>query len=200
MKKNTMGSLLLLLLIVSLTSCLTITTGLDHSASGAGRLSLDYRINKKAAGVQKDSITSQNLIPLPIKRSDFDELTALNPSVSVRSYSETEDSEYIYINAELDYQNIIDLSEFLGFSIESENNGDVSSMTMHILDGTEPIDQESLNLLDSLFSEDRLVFDLTFPRNIRSSTYGSVSGRTVLFDISIPDVFRRNNLVWSVEW
>jgi hypothetical protein len=200
MRLKAPGLILLTLLMVSLSSCLTIMTGLDHSSSGAGRLSLDYRINKKAAGVQKDSVTSENLIPLPVKRSDFDELAALYPTVTIRTYSEREDTEFIYIETELEYQDINDLSLFLGFPIEFSTAGNLSILTMHIFDGNGPLDRETLSIIDSLFSEDKLSFELTFPRALQSSNYGSINGRTVNFDISIPDVYRQNSLIWTVEW
>jgi len=181
-------------------SCLSVTTGLVHQSSGSGKVSLDYRIDRKAAGIQKDSVTEENLIPLPVNRADFEELTSLIPGVSLASYSETEDRDYISINAELDYQDLNDLGQFFGFPVEYTTEGNTDILVLGIFEGDAPLDSRTLSIINSLFSEDTLTFELTFPRNIRSSSFGDVSGRTVRFSIALPDVYKRDNFIWTIEW
>ncbi|MDC7235274.1 MAG: hypothetical protein PQJ58_18725 [Spirochaetales bacterium] len=200
MKTKSLQLTILLLLSLFLSSCLTITSGLNHESSGSGSLSLDYQLNKKAVGIQKDSISGGNLIPLPLSRNDFDEIAAVNPGITLRSYSESEDSDSVYISTELDYENLSDLSDFFGFPVEVTTQGNISTLTLKIYEADTPVSSETQSILDSVFSDDSLQFEFTFPRNIRNSSYGSVNGRTVTYEISLPEVYRQSGFVWILEW
>jgi len=190
----------MMLTTLLLSSCLTMTTGLVHQSSGSGKLSLDYRINRKAAGIQKDSVTGENLIPLPVNKSDFDELVALSSGLSLNSFSETDDADFIYIKAELGYQTLNDLGSFFGFPVEYTSQGDIDTLVLSIYKGDSPIDSSTQSIINSLFSDDTLTFELTFPRNIKSSNFGDISGRTVKYSTPLPEVYRNGSFIWTIEW
>ncbi len=181
-------------------SCLTLTTGLVHQSSGAGRISLDYKISKKAAGIQKDSVTGENLIPLPVNRSDFEELAAVTPGISLESFSESEDTDSVTISAGLNYQSLNDLAQFFGFPVDYSSSGNTETLVLSIYKPEGTPDTKTLSIINSLFADDVLTFEMTFPRNIRSSSFGEISGRTVRFSIPLPDVYKRDDFVWTLEW
>ncbi len=198
--KEKLYLIILPLLIILLSSCLSVTTVLEHKASGSGTLTLDYRISKKAAGIQKDAHSGKNLIPLPVNEADFNETASLNPGVSLRNFSETEDSHYVYIQADLEYETLDDLEPFLGIPVDYSRSGDVNRLVLTFLDPDTQLDAESKAILGSLFAEDRLVFEMSFPSAVRSSTYGSIDGRTVAFESALVDLYGDSGFVWAVEW
>lgn len=200
MKSKIMRLFILLLLSLFLSSCLSLKSGLNHQGSGSGSFSLEYRLNKKAIGIQKDSVNNKNLIPLPLSRNDFDEISALEPGITLGSFSETEDVDYVYIEAELEYQSLNDLSIVLGFPVEFTSNGNLNTLTFKIYDAETPVSSDSQSILDSVFADDTLSFEFTFPRNIRNSSYGTVNGRTVTYEISLPALYRQSGFIWTLEW
>ncbi|MBF9015040.1 MULTISPECIES: hypothetical protein [unclassified Oceanispirochaeta] len=200
MKSKLLRLFILFLLSLFLSSCLSLTSGLSHQNSGAGSLSLEYRLNKKAIGIQKDSINSSNLIPLPLSRNDFDEMTAQAPGITLRSFSETEDSDYVYIETEVNYESLNDLSSFLGFPIEFSSSGNLDTLVLKIYEAEAAVSSDTQSILDSVFVDDTLSFEFSFPRNVINSSYGAVNGRTVTYEISLPDVYRQSGFIWTLEW
>lgn len=200
MKSKLLRLFILFLLSLFFSSCLSLTSGLSHQNSGAGSLSLEYRLNKKTIGIQKDSINSSNLIPLPLSRNDFDEMTAQVPGITLSSFSETEDSDYVYIETEVNYDSLNDLSSFLGFPIEFSSSGNLDTLVLRIYEAEAAVSSDTQAILDSVFADDTLSFEFSFPRNIRSSSYGAVNGRTVTYEISLPDVYRQSGFIWTLEW
>lgn len=200
MKSKIMRLFILLLLSLFLSSCLSLKSGLAHEGSGSGNFSLEYRLNKKAIGIQRDSVNNKNLIPLPLNRNDFDEITALDPGITLLSFSETEDINYVYIEAEVEYESLNNLSSFLGFPIEFISNGNLDTLTLKIYDAVAPVSEDTQLILDSVFADDTLNFEFSFPRNIRSSTYGSIDGRTVTYEISLPALYKQSGFIWTLEW
>ena len=199
MKMKVYQKILPLLLMLLLSSCLSLTTVLEHKSSGSGTLTLDYRISKKSAGIQKDALTSENLIPLPLNEVDFQEIAASQPGLSVEGYSESEDSDYIYIQAELDYESLDDLEAVLGIPVDY-SEGAVNRLEMTFYESENEMDPESIAILESLFAEDQLIFEMTFPSAVRSSNYGKVDGRSVSFETALTDVYRDGSFIWTVEW
>jgi len=200
MKSKLLRLFILFLMSLFFSSCLSLTSGLSHQNSGAGSLSLEYRLNKKAIGIQKDSINGSNLIPLPLSRNDFDEMTAQVPGITLSSFSETEDSDYVFIETEVNYESLNDLSSFLGFPIEFSSSGNLDTLVLKIYEAEAAVSSDTQSILDSVFADDTLRFEFSLPRNIRNSSYGAVNGRTVTYEISLPDVYRQSGFIWTLEW
>ena len=200
MKLKVYRNILPLFLLVLLSSCLSVTTVLEHKASGSGTLTLDYRISKKSAGIQKDALGTKNLIPLPVNETDFLEMAASLSGISVRGYEDSEDSNYIYIQADIDYESLDDLGAFLGIPVNYSETGLSKRLVMTFFDSDTELDPESRAILASLFADDKLVFEMRFPSSVRSSTYGGIDGRTVTFETPLADVYEGDGFIWSVEW
>ena len=200
MKSGVLRLCIILSLATLFSSCLTLSSSVNHQRSGAGSVSMDYRLNKKAVGIQKDSVSGDNLIPLPLNRDDFEQVAAGLPGITLRSFSESEDSDYVYIETSLDYQSLDDLAELIGIPIDYSNEGTRGSMTLRIYEGNAPVSAETQAILDSVFADDTMTFEFTMPANILSSSYGTVSGRTVSYEVNLPDVYRRDSFIWSLEW
>jgi len=200
MKSKILWPSLLMILSLFLSSCLSVTSSLSHQSSGAGSLSLEYRLNKKAVGIQKDSINGRNLIPLPLSRADFDEIVSVSPGIALQSYSESEDIDYVYIETEIDYENLNDLGSFLGFPVEFTSTGNTDTLVLKIYEAETAVSSETQSILDTVFTDDTLRFEFSFPRNIQNSSFGTVSGRTVSYEISLPELYRQNGFVWTLEW
>jgi len=189
-------------LVLFLSSCLSVTTDMTLRDSGAGRLQLDYRLNKMAAGIQKDSLKDRNLIPLPVNEQDFVDTAALVPGITLRNYSYREDSEYIYISSQLDFSSTADLTTFLGFPVVLDTAGGTSRLVMRLFEQEEPVSPETRDILASLFADDSLDFRLTLPGAVTSTSHGSVegNGRTVAYTVPIPEVYSSSSFIWTVEW
>ncbi len=193
---------LVLLMIFSLTSCLTLNTRLEHGSSGSGKLFLEYRLDKKAIGVQKNALGDTALIPLPVNRSDFEQNALLFSEIVLKNYEEREDESYVYIKAELDYQNLDELCRFLNIPGNHKSSGTENSLTFTFLEPGTKLDADTLNIIEALFADDSLKFDFSFPDNIKSSTYGKVTGNQVSYQTSLNSVYEKGaeGFVWTISW
>ncbi|MDC7239508.1 MAG: hypothetical protein PQJ50_04010 [Spirochaetales bacterium] len=200
MKSGLLRLCILLIFTVAFSSCLSLNSSVNHQRSGAGSLNLDYRLNKKAVGIQKDSVTGSNLIPLPLNETDFQQISSAVPGITLRSFSETEDSDYVYITAALDYQSLDDLARLLGISIDYEYEGTRGTMTLRIYESDSPVDSNTMAVLDSVFADDSLEFEFTLPAAVDSSNYGTINGRTVSYKVNLPDIYRQDDFIWTMEW
>ncbi|OQY33091.1 MAG: hypothetical protein B6241_09095 [Spirochaetaceae bacterium 4572_59] len=202
MKRNTWYIFSIVTLISLFSSCLTVNADLSIQPDGSGKITMDYRVSKKAIGFQKDSPAGARLITLPVNRQELDKTTAGIDGISILNVIDREDREYNYINSEFNFSSFRTLSKYCGIPIELNLIGDISQLTMEFFEQDQAVSRETTTYLSSFYNEDYLHFVISVPGTIQNSTYGLISpnGRTVEYRISLQDLYSRNQFIWVLEW
>ncbi len=185
-----------------LSSCLTVNSDLRISGQGRGSLVLDYRVSKKAAGIQRDSTPDGRLIPLPLNQNEFRQKADALSGLSITSLSSSEDPNYIYIESVISFDTLQDLSSFLGIPMRIMQEGDVTRLSVTLADPEYPVSLESRNIISSVFDDDTLSLSLTVDGTVTSVNRGQTgpNGRGALFSGDLEDLYGSSGFIWEVEW
>ena len=194
--------ILLIVLTFSLSSCLTINSDLRISGPGRGSLVLDYRVSRKAAGIQRDSAPEGRLIPLPLNQNEFRQKADSLSGLSVSSLSSSEDPNYIYIESVISFDTLQDLSTFLGIPMEIIQDGNVTRLSVTLADPGNPVSLESRNIISSAFDDDTLSLSLTVDGTVTSVNKGETgpNGRGAVYSGDLMDLYGSSGFIWEVEW
>ncbi|HEY9593022.1 MAG TPA: hypothetical protein VHE79_00995 [Spirochaetia bacterium] len=198
---------LLCLASVLLTSCVGIDSRLTIRDNGSGVLSLSYRVAQVATDLGV-ATSGSRAIPLPVSRDDFDRsLKASNGKVRLTSFSRSENEKDITIRAELAFDSLDSLASLDAFKdaeLRVSTEGSKQTLSQLIARAPEePLNDETKQMIDTLFKGYDISFTVEAPRPIVSSTLGTLSTdkRVLTYKASVRDVLTTtNDLVLSLSW
>lgn len=193
---------LALLILISLISCLSIETEITLNNNESGTASLVYSVSTLAADINNID-RSDNVLPFPITKEDFDSAAEINSGVQIQSYDLSDDGSRYYINSEISFESFESLSEFTGtqFLIEDRGNNKVLTVIVYEFSSDEQISEQALNLVRDNFSEDSFIIRINIPGDIIRVQGATFSGSQVRFEINVEDLLQRNNSIqFSVEY
>ena len=202
MQSKIFFSLIMIVLASVFTSCLTVNSDLRISGQGRGSLVLDYRVSKKAAGIQRDSTPEGRLIPLPLNQNEFRQKADALSGLSITSLSSSEDPNYIYIESVISFDTLQDLSTFLEIPMEIIRDGNVTRLSITLADPEPPVSSESRNIISSAFDDDTLSLSLTVDGTVTSVNRGQAgpNGRGAVYSGDLKDLYGSGGFIWEVEW
>lgn len=211
--------LFLIVVIVSLhlSSCFGMQTQITLNENGTGTINLVYRVSQMLLRFGSVSETSADL-PLPVERNDFQRMMNQIEGITLSNYSQQDTEDDRIITAQLEFSSPNALASLLGLEEKSDIQLDIDGengrfrytifkVTAENTESTEtdenPVDPESLALIQSLFSGYELSYTLEVPGEIESSLPGQIeeNGNSATFSIEISDAMAsENDLVWEVVW
>jgi hypothetical protein len=192
---------------VLLSSCVGIDSTVAVRDDGSGTLALTYRVSQLIVSLGV-SETGASTIPLPLTRADFERsLESSGGKVRLTRFDRSEDEKDITIHVQLTFDSFDALARLDAFrdaqlKLSTEGDRHVFSQTIAKA-STEPVSEESLSMMDALFSGYELRFALQAPRPIQSSTLGTLSEdrKTLTWSAPVRDVVTtRSDLVLSAGW
>jgi hypothetical protein len=195
-----LGSLLLV-------SCVGIDSRMTLRDNGSGTLTLTYRVSQLAADLGTSS-TGRSVIPLPLSRQDFERsLAPSNGKVRLDSFSRSQNEKDISIKAEISFDSLealANLDAFKDAQLQSTTDGARRTLRQVIARApAEPLTDDTLRMIDSLFNGYDIAFTVETPRPIQSSTLGTISAdkRSLSYKASVRDVMTTaNDLVLDMAW
>ena len=192
---------------VLLTSCIGIDSRLSVRDDGSGTLALTYRVSQLVADVGL-STTGTSAVPLPLTRADFDHSVESSAGkVRITSFSRAEDDKDITIKVVLafdSFDSLARLDAFRDANLSLTTAGGRSTFTQLIARSpSEPLNPQSQQMLDALFSDYTLSFVVEAPRPIQASTLGTLSAdkKTLTYKATVKDVVSTSSdLQLTASW
>jgi hypothetical protein len=188
-------------------SCVGIDSRLTVKDNGSGTLSLTYRISQLVTdlGVSRSGARA---VPLPVSKEDFERsLARTGGKVRLTGFALSEDEKDITIHAELSFDSLEALSRVDAFrdaDLKAGKEGGKSTFSQLVSRAaTEPVSEDTLRMVDSLFDGYELTFVLETPRPILRAPLGTLTAdkRTLTYRTSIKEVMSaKTDTVLSASW
>ena len=196
------GSIVLLSLFCS---CIDIHAEVSLNADGSGEAKLSYKVSRLV--IHLGSLDEDNkFFAVPVSRQDFEDTVRRHEGLDLKSFSTEEDTEDVYVDAEIGFTSIEALSFLFNandpdaVSLTSENGKTTYRQTI-FEGGEEDIDEDSMKMIESFFSDYALSFVLTTPASVTAVNRGTFTGRSANLSLSIPEVVVMTEPVtWEVSW
>jgi len=207
MKRKKFLLLLPLGFVIFLTSCIDIETSITLQEDGSGTVTMSYFISKMVMELGRLD-EEDPFVPLPVSGADFTATAAIVPGLELISVKENEDAKDNYIEAELEFDSIEALSSFLSPDREGdpavtvEGGSTIFRYTLFMAT-EEDINQQSMDLIESFFTEDAVSLTIEAPARITSVSHGEITGNgeKAEYSITIAEIFQRNeDIIWEVRW
>jgi len=146
-------ALLLVIILLTMNSCVGISADITMRRDGSGRISLEYRFSRMAETLGR--LDGNERWPIiPTGRADIERTLARIPGMRLVSFSVREDDRDIINHVELEFNNIETLLTFLdpsGRRASLNREGGSNRLSVTIMDGTTaPIDTNLLDLMREL--------------------------------------------------
>jgi hypothetical protein len=170
--------LVILVLCISLASCINIESEISLNNDGSGIITLMYRISPlvKELGRMGDEVKP---CPLPIYKEDFEILLSLYPGLSLKSHSVKEIDGESFVKAVLSFQNVDALTPFGGSGDDSfffQKSGDFMVFRQDLpFGGEEELDDNTMAMLTEYCSGYYFVYTIHAPGKIVEHTLGEIS-------------------------
>ena len=161
-------AVLLVIIILTMSSCVGIYADITMRPDGSGRITLEYRFSRMAEALGRlDGNERWHIIPSG--RADLERTLARIPGLRLVSFSSREDNRDIINRAELEFNNIETLLAFLDSSGRraslSRENGS-RTLLLTVMDGTPvPVDANLLDLLRQVSAGYELNFNFSAGAN-----------------------------------
>lgn len=190
-----------------LSSCIDVDENITVSADGSGVVDLSYRVARVAVDLPRATGTSVSF-PLPPNPGAIESSVAKAPGLALQSFTPVSEVATIGAKTTIRFDRVDLLNALLengagrGFTYLSTPT--LATFTQRIYPGNPSgIDQQTLDMVKSLFGDYKLVFSLHTPRRIQTVNIGSTSrdGTTASYSTTIPDIIQsKTPIVWEVTW
>ena len=146
-------AVLLVIIFLTMSSCVGISADITMRQDGSGRITLQYRFSRMAEVLGRLDGNERWPI-LPTGRTDIERTLARIPGMRLVSFSVREDDRDIINHVELEFNNVEALLTFLdpsGRRASLSREGGSNRLSVTIMDGTTaPIDTNLLDLMREL--------------------------------------------------
>ncbi|MBN2536219.1 MAG: hypothetical protein JXB88_25280 [Spirochaetales bacterium] len=173
-------SILLIMLCISLASCIGIESDITLHNDGSGTITLTYLISPvmKELGRIGDEVKH---MPLPVYKEDFEKLLLLHPGLSMKSHSVKEVDGRTIVNVTLSFQKVESLTPLGGgedgsgsFSFQKSNDHTVFRQNLPSGEAGE-LDEDTIAMLTEYCSDYYFIYNIHAPRPIIEYTLGELS-------------------------
>jgi hypothetical protein len=208
MSKKYKMALPVLVILFLVSSCISIDTKLTIEEDGSGKVELNYSVSRMVTNLGKLD-EEDDFLPLPLTEKDFLATAAMIQGLEVESFKIEENEEGVDINVLLSFDTIEALSQLIALEEEepsvtlvSEGGRKKFSYIIYRLP-EEPINEDSLQMINTFFARDYLAFELIPPDSVLSVNSGEISenGKSARFRIDLTELYNRNtDVIWEVQW
>ncbi len=188
--------------LLLLVACLTLETNLSIESNGSGRAEFRYNLSTLALDISKID-EDKDILPFPITINDFTQSALPASGISILEYNMTDDGSRYYINSEVEFSSLEQLSLFTGIEFQIEENGSNTLMTVIVFEPSQsaPVSEKTLNILRNKFPADFCSFQIGIPGDILRVEGATFSGSDVSFRINIGELLSSTDTVsFSVEY
>lgn len=204
-KKNIHWILILSIPLLFISACLGVETELRFNEDGSGIAIIKYRISNMI--VHLGTTNGDSVVPLPISEDDFGRTVAAVDGLRLISIERDDSDEDVIITAEIEFENIEAFSKIESFTNMPATlvrvNGTYAFEQVIALGDEEPIDEDSLEMIDVIFYDYTVSFIVNTTDEIIEYNLGELSDdrRRAKYEISVADLLRLDSrTVFVVTW
>jgi hypothetical protein len=192
---------------LGLGGCIGVETTYVFQADGSGTATLVYKVSQLVTQIGTGQ-GEEGGVPLPLTEADFTRAVSEAPGVSLTGgVKRTEDEENITIAAALRFDRVESLAKVRGFGDSPATltqDGDRWVFRQVVSSGGKPgeqVDTDTMKIVEQMFAGYDVTFVVQAPAEIRSATLGTISGKTLKYSVSIPDLLKTTQPVQlEVVW
>jgi len=203
-------------LVLLFASCVGIRSEIDIRADGSGTIVLEYRISRLVEGMGKLD-GNENLLPLPVGRTDLERTVGRVPGLTLSSFSSTQDEKDITVKASFAFTSLESLRVFLdatgrAAALSAADGNRV--LVLRFSEGGGPLDPDLRQLVDSVFSGYELDLSIQVPSapqagftdaagKASTATVGTatVDRRVARYQVPIADLLNaKDPVIFSLSW
>jgi len=210
----------ILVLLLTLNSCIGLSLSIQMNKDGSGRLTMEYRISKMLTSL--GSLDGNDSMPsVPLGKEDWENTVSRIPGAKLVSYTSVEENQDTVIKAVIDFkddQSLLALLDPVGEKILINRQGQSGKLDLILL--KEPLDDSSYD--KDVMAMMRIFMDGYFytvnfsgPGNstlvvtdglgnavpVQSSAKAVLSGRSVSYSIGILDLLdTKDGIGFRFNW
>lgn len=193
---------LIIVLISTLSGCLSIETTVTYEDKESGTIEMEYRINEQY--IVEDPVDSPpGMFPLPVSEQEVRRAASGIEQLDLEQYSTDTENGMRVVRARLSFQSLAALNEYYGAEPDTPaiyfENGHYMQRVFNGFD--RPPDEDSLSFLEMAFADSYLKFAVSLPEEIRQVESGSqVADNEAEWRIELEDVAEETEPVyWRVS-
>jgi hypothetical protein len=177
-------------------SCIAFDSSMKFNDNGSGKFVIQYRVSQMLKNMgEKENPGAEPANPFPLSKQEVEKSLSNIPGVRLNSVTDWEDEQDVYVKIDLDFTSIEALQKAKMFddmpiSVTRDNGKTV--FTQRISAGEAPADQESVDMMKSVFGGYKLDFSISAPKQVISNNIGTVSDdkKTVTYSISLVELMQ----------
>ncbi|MFW6368227.1 MAG: hypothetical protein ACOCZ9_00690 [Spirochaetota bacterium] len=193
---------MIVVLVSTLSGCLSIETSVTFEDRESGTIEMEYRIREQ--DIVEDRVDSPpGMLPLPVSEREVRRAASGIDQLDLERYSSDTGDGIRVVRTRLSFQSLAALNEFYGAGSETPAiYFEDDSYMQRVFNGfDQPIDDESRSFFEMAFPDSYLKFAVSLPEEIREVESGSrVSEREAEWTIELEDVAEETEpLYWRVS-
>ena len=207
MKKKSLFIPVIIILAITLSSCLESNVFISLNRDLSGTADIEYRISGKSSNVSSD-LTAMKHQFIPVDLPGIRKIADLNTGLVLKSYESSESGETVTVKYSVSFSSPGDLGplsatdgESFVFSLRSPSKGKLEVILKNpFSNGT---DDKTKNLLKSLFGDNKLSFRLKVAGFLTSTNIGELTEdpSIALFILSFGELVDADkDILWKLEY
>ncbi len=198
--------LLVLIVILTLTSCIGIESQISFKRDGSGTLTLTYTVSQMIKDL--DTAGNGKNLPLPVSEEDFNRTVDDIDGLKLLNIKQREDEENIYIEASLEFDSIEALNQIgrgnqMNLSLTVENGITIFRQVIFRSREDQEVSEDSIKMMETFFNDYELSFIINTPSSIKKYSLGELDSdkRKLTYRVTIPELISAGEeKVMEVIW
>lgn len=208
-RARTLAIVLMLVLGLTLSSCVDSDTRISLGKNGTGRIELAYTID--AAFMKVGELEANRADPpIPLSRSDMERGIAGIPGLKLQSWARSDSKTETSIKATVSFQNLAALAAFLdprGERVAVSGDGNSGTLTMTLLRGAISTDKDVVALLAEAGRGKTFKLSVQSSAGVKKSEMSAAIGKIetkgdrTAFSVGLDTLATVSEpVVWTVGW
>lgn len=202
---NTKYKILLIVIVsIFLSSCLTINSNLSINSNSSGTMNIVYSMSKTLKGISNLGNNTE-IVPLNLSEEYIQGIIGNRTDIRYVKYRTSEDDKYFIVDITFEFDTIEALNIVLpaenAISLVKDGNDTLFSQGIITL-SDDNINNETLELFRDLYKDNYFTMNVTVPRSIISVNQGfKEADRVAVFNEKVIDLLETNSeMSWSIRW
>ena len=197
---------LIMIILLTLTSCIGIESQISFRGDGSGTLTLIYTVSQMIKDL--DTGGNDKNLPLPVSEEEFNRTVENIDGLNLLNIKQKEDEENIYIEASLEFDSIDALNQIgnrnqMDLSLTVENGITTFRQVIFGSNEDQEVSEDSIKMLETFFKGYELSFVINTPSSIKEYSLGELNpdNKKLTYRVTIPELMRMDGeKILEVRW
>jgi hypothetical protein len=196
------GIALVILSLISFSSCVGIDAEARIDSEGSVELTLRYEVSLAVDRIGKLG-ANERYLPLPVGQDDMI-LAVSRAGGELLAWSRDDGTNRFIVNARIRFPDTVSFAAFLdpsGRSVSFSETSVIKSLSIQLADGRVPADPELTRFIQAAFADYRISFNFTLPRRPSTSNNLVVEGSQARFSMPSSELYSSPvPVILVLEW